>query len=108
MRNQEYLFKTSSVDRTRLRTVLKSILPGQEEDVMLTIEQEIIAEVRPGFLAEGKADTLLRQLLRRNKTLPTGIEKCVRAAGINQLDEWSERFADGLSLSEIFGPDQTH
>ncbi len=108
----KYLFKTSSVDRTRLRTVLKGILPGQEDDVMLTIEQEIIAEVRPGFLAEGeargKAEMFLRQLRRRNKTLPSGIEDRVRAAGIDQLDEWSERLFDGEPLTEIFGTDHAH
>ncbi len=49
--------------------------------------------------ARGKADTLLRQLRRRFQTLPSQIEDRVRAADIDQLDEWSERFADGLSLA---------
>ena len=58
--------------------------------------------------AKGKADMLLLQLRRRNKTLPAGIEDRVRAASIEQLDEWSGRFADGKSLSEIFDAEPVH
>ena len=58
--------------------------------------------------AEGKAEMLLRQIRRRYKALPPGIEDRVRAAGSDQLDEWSERLIDGKSLAEIFGPDHTH
>ncbi|MBF0562293.1 MAG: Rpn family recombination-promoting nuclease/putative transposase [Alphaproteobacteria bacterium] len=65
---------------------------------------EGIAEGR----VEGKAEMLLRQLRRRFDTLPVGIEDRVCAAGIDQLDDWSERFVDGKPLSEIFGTDQTH
>ncbi len=99
-----------------IRSTLDDVLPEQGDRIMSTFVEQLRAE---GFNlgvvqgeakgeARGKADTLLRQLLRRDKTLPSGIEDRVRAAGIDQLDEWSERFADGLSLSEIFGPDQTH
>ncbi|MEI6986759.1 MAG: PD-(D/E)XK nuclease family transposase, partial [Rhodospirillaceae bacterium] len=57
-------------------------------------------------LAKGKAEMLLRQLRRRYDRMPVGVEGCVRAANSDQLDEWSERFADGKSLNEIFDPDQ--
>ncbi|CAK0742770.1 hypothetical protein WCLP8_1370003 [uncultured Gammaproteobacteria bacterium] len=56
----------------------------------------------------GKANMLLRQLHRRFKTLPSGFEDRIRAASADQLDAWSERFADGLSLTEIFGLDLPH
>ena len=58
--------------------------------------------------AKGKADMLLLQLHRRNKTLSAGIEDRVRAASIEQLDEWSGRFADGKPLSEIFDAEPVH
>ena len=59
-------------------------------------------------LAQGKADTLIRLLRRRDKALPSAIESRVRAASIDQLDEWSERFADGKSVAEIFDVEQMH
>ncbi|CAK0745370.1 transposase [uncultured Gammaproteobacteria bacterium] len=120
----KYLFKASDVDRTRLRAVLKSILPGQEEDVMLTVAQEIIAEVRPRFFAEGKAEgkaegeakgkaegkaeMLLRQLRRRFKTFPSQVEDRVRAAGSDQLDEWIDLILDARELADVFATDQKH
>ena len=58
--------------------------------------------------AEGKADTLLRQLCRRDKTLPAGLEDRIRAASSDELDEWTDRLVDGKPLTEIFGPDHTH
>ncbi len=57
---------------------------------------------------EGKADTLLRQLLRRDKALPAGLEDRIRAASSDELDVWTDRLVDGKSLTEIFGPDHTH
>ena len=59
-------------------------------------------------LAEGKADSLLRQLRRRFQTLPSELEERILAADINHLDEWSDRFADGKSLAEIFDTEQIH
>ena len=59
-------------------------------------------------LAQGKADTLIRLLRRRDKALPSAIEDRVRTASIDQLDEWSERLIDGKSLAEIFDSEQMH
>ena len=82
-----YLFKASDgMDRTRLRKVLKRILPGQEEDVLSIAAQEIIAEVRPKFLAEGeakgraegeargKANMLIRLIRHRFPDLPPDLD----------------------------------
>ncbi|MEI6986674.1 MAG: Rpn family recombination-promoting nuclease/putative transposase [Rhodospirillaceae bacterium] len=67
-------------------------------------KQQLVAEGE----ARGKAEMLLRLLYRRFMTLPSGLEDRIRAASSDQLDEWSERFADGLSLTEIFGLDLPH
>ena len=40
--------------------------------------------------------------------LPPAVEDRIRAAGTDQLDEWSERFADGKALAEIFDTEQRH
>ncbi|CAK0768435.1 transposase [uncultured Gammaproteobacteria bacterium] len=56
----------------------------------------------------GKANTLLRLLRRRFKTLPADIEERVRAASSDQLDEWTDRFVDACELADVFGTDSTH
>ena len=51
---------------------------------------------------------LLRLLRRRFPQLSSSTQDRLQAASGEQQDEWGERFADGLSLAEIFGPDQPH
>lgn len=110
-----YLFKASDgMDRTRLRTVLKRILPGQEEDVLSIAAQEIIAEVRPKFLAEGEAkgraegeargkvNMLLRLIRHRFPDLPPDLDVRICAASSDQLDEWSDRILDAKTLEDVF------
>ncbi len=57
---------------------------------------------------KGKAEMLLRQLRRRDKALPLGLEDRIRVASSDQLDEWSERLIDGKSLAEIFDTELIH
>ena len=66
------------------------------------------AEGRAEGEAKAKADTLLRQLHRRFKILPNGVEERVRAADSDRLDEWLDRFVDAQTLAEVFGPEQPH
>ncbi|MBF0563290.1 MAG: Rpn family recombination-promoting nuclease/putative transposase [Alphaproteobacteria bacterium] len=95
-----------------VRDVLHEVLPGKEDRVMsLAAEQwksEGFSLGRTQGKAEGKADTLLRQLRRRFKSLPIETEGRVRAAGSDQLDEWLDRFVDAQTLDDVFGPDLTH
>ncbi|CAK0777422.1 transposase [Azospirillaceae bacterium] len=67
-------------------------------------KRQILAEGE----AAGKANMLLRLLHRRFKSVPSHIEDCVLKASSDQLDEWSEAFVDAISLSDIFGPTQSH
>lgn len=60
------------------------------------------ADSKAEGLAEGKAETLLRQLGRRFRTLPPGVETRVREADGAQLDDWLDRFVDAKSLADIF------
>ena len=106
------LAEPNEVEAGVLRDVLKEIMPGQEERVMSIWGEQLKAE---GFTngvvrgrAEGKAEMLLRLLRRRDQTLPPDIENRVRGASPDQLDEWSERFADGKPLAEIFGEEPLH
>lgn len=58
--------------------------------------------------ARGKADMLLRQLSRRFKDLPDGIEHRVRSAATDQLDDWIDRILDARTLDDVFGPEPRH
>ena len=58
--------------------------------------------------AKGKADTLHRQLLRRFTTVSPDVERRVRAADIDQLDEWLDRFVDAKCLEDVFGAEKKH
>jgi len=109
------LFKVSErLDQVRLQAVLQRIVPGQEETVLSIAAQEIIAEVRPRFLAEGKAegkaegrregraDVLRRQLQRRFGDLPAEVAARLAVADSDQLDLWLDRVLDRASLEQVF------
>ncbi len=102
----------SSVNPVLLRRAIHKVRPEWEDEMLSIAAKEWMAEGaakgRAEGKAEGKADTLLLLLRRRDKSLPVGIEDRVRTASSDQLDEWSGRFADGKSLSEIFDIEQMH
>ena len=58
--------------------------------------------------AKGKADTLHRLLLRRFKSVSSDVEHRIRAADVDQLDEWLDRFVDAKTLDDVFGTEQRH
>ncbi|CAK0759169.1 hypothetical protein WCLP8_3020011 [uncultured Gammaproteobacteria bacterium] len=44
----------------------------------------------------------------RFKVLPSGVEDRVRAAGMDQLDEWIDRILDAQTLDDVFGSEPCH
>lgn len=86
-------------------------IPAELEEmktVLATQGPEWIRQWKAEGKTEGKADTLLRQMTRRFKTLPPGVEERVRAASSDQLDEWLDRFVDARELEDVFGSDPKH
>lgn len=76
---------------------------------MLSIAaKEWMAEGKAVGNTEGKADTLLRQLRRRFKAVPSDVEHSVRGADVSMLDEWLDRFVDAKTLDDVFSLDQRH
>ncbi len=55
---------------------------------------------------EGRAEMLLRQFRRKFGEVPAAAVERVRGAGIDQLDEWSERFVDAATLDDVFSDDR--
>ena len=76
--------------------------------MLATRTQEWKRQLRLEGKAEGKAETLLRQLRRRFSSVSPHIESRVLSANSDQLDEWMDRLVDTRELSDIFGADQTH
>ena len=85
---------------------------SEVRDMLAERVKEWTREWKAEGLAEGeakaKADTLIRQLCRRHSALPPDIESRIRAADIDQLDEWLDRFVDARTLEDVFGADQRH
>jgi hypothetical protein len=53
-------------------------------------------------MAEGRADTLLRQLQKRFGPVPEAVVRRVRRSSIKKLDTWLDRVLDAESLAEVF------
>lgn len=60
------------------------------------------------WLAEGKAEMLLRQLPLRCGPVSPEIGERVRKASSEQLDEWSVRLMNARELSDVFDEPTTH
>ena len=101
-----YVAKVYNAGRETLAQAIALAKPGREDDLVPTIAQQWLKQGRAEGMAEGrtegKADTLLRLLRRRFKTLPAGIEPRIRAAGTDQLDEWTDLVLDARELADIF------
>ena len=106
----------ASVHPVLLRRAIRRVRPDWEDEMLSIAAKEWMAEGAAKGRAEGeakgelkaKADTLLRQLHRRFKTLPNGIEDRVRAADSVLLDEWLDRILDAQTLEDVFSTEQRH
>ena len=102
----------ASVNPVLLRRAIHKVRPEWEDEMLSIAAKEWKAEGKAEGRAEGeakaKADTLIRQLCRRHNALPPDIESRIRAADIDQLDEWLDRFVDARTLEDVFGADQRH
>jgi hypothetical protein len=52
----------------------------------------------------GRAETLLRQLRKRYSAVPAAVVERVHAAGIEDLDRWTDAVLDAPSLDAVFDP----
>jgi Domain of unknown function (DUF4351) len=106
----------ASVNPESLRRAIHKVRPEWEVEMLSITAKEWMAEGKAVGKAEGKAEgvakgkayTLHRQLLRRFKTVSPDIEHRVRAADIDQLDEWLDRILDAQTLDDVFGTEQRH
>ncbi len=94
------------VSPATLRKVIRRVRPEWEEEMLSIAAREWMAEGQAkGHAegrAEGRAEMLLRQCRRKFGEVPDTVDERVRAASIDQLDEWGERVLDAGSLDEVF------
>ena len=94
----------ATVNSDLLRRAISKVKPEWEDEMLSIAAKEWIAEGR----AEGKAEVLLRLLRRRFQSLPSEVEDRVRTADSDHLDEWTDRFLDARTLSDVFGVPRRH
>ncbi len=93
-----------------VRSILREVLPEEEEQVVTTFAQRWLdegeakgrAEGKAEGRAEGKAEMLARQIRRRFGPLDQAVEARLRTATAQQLDLWSERILDASELDQVF------
>ncbi len=95
-----------AVTGATLRKVIRQVRPEWEEEMLSIAAREWMAEGRAEGEKKGRADILLRQFRRKFGEVPDAAAERVRAAGIDELDEWSERFVDAVSLDDVFAADR--
>lgn len=76
--------------------------PETGEQNMSGCWQELTDKYGGPWIAQGKADTLKRQLRRQFGALPQTVENRLDQATIADLDTWAERFVGAPSLDAVF------
>lgn len=96
------------VTPSSLRRVIRQVKPEWEDEMLSIAAKEWMAEGEAKGEAKGeargRAAMLLRQFHRKFGDVPVKVADRVRTAGVDQLDDWSERFVDAESLDEVFRP----
>ena len=72
--------------------------PRTKEYLMATLVERLVQKGR----AEGKAETLLRQLVLRFGAVPDGVKARVRAAVGGDLDAWLDAILEAPDLEAVF------
>ena len=69
---------------------------------MMSYVERRIEEAKPGILAQGMAESLIRQLEHRFGTLPDDTTTHIRKAGPAELARWTERVLDAPTMEAVF------
>ena len=78
---------------------LRKAMP-EEEDNMMTVEEQIRAEERALEAVRTKSDVLMRQLRKRFRRVPEADQQRIRRAQASDLDRWLDQFAVAKNLRE--------
>lgn len=92
-----YVLHVTETPAHHVHMAIERNLGRPEETIMSTAEK-----LRREGKAEGKAETLLRQLRKRFGPLPPSAEQRLRAGTPEQLDLWTDRILDATSIDGVF------
>jgi len=80
----------------------------QAEEAYVTAAEKIAQEARAKALVEGRVEgrreVLSKLLVRRFGELPESVQRCLRDASVEQLDDWALRMIDAATLEDVFIP----
>ena len=77
-------------------------MESPDETLKRILEETQTRLAREEGLQEGQQKLLLRLLAKRFGTLPEWVTARVMAAGVEDLERWSDRILDAGSLDEVF------
>ena len=75
---------------------------------MDTIAETLIAENKAEWLAEGKAETLVRQLERRFGPISQDVKGRILGASVTDLETWLDAILDARDLDSVFANTVPH
>ena len=93
----------------REQWIAEGVAKGMAQGVVQGMAQGVVQGMAQGVvqgMALGRAEVVLRLLVRRFGPLPPGIEDRVRTADARLLDEWTDRVLDAPTLTDVFLADR--
>jgi predicted transposase YdaD len=95
-----YMFQYVQVAGESMREAIRRGMPEIEEEMLSPAAREKLAEGR----ALGKAETLLRQLIRKFGPVAPDLQQRVQQASLAELDTFLDRILDAKSIEDVFAP----
>ena len=94
-----HIVSTHQLTRDSLEELLREIDP----ELCDTVTPMVAEEWKEAGRAEGKTETLLRQLERRFGAVPDDARIRILAAPVGDIDAWLDAFVSASSLDDVFG-----
>ena len=103
-----YIIQIIDMEQPALEASLQRTRPQHWETLMGTVAQEWMEQGKTAGIAEGKAETFLRQARLKFGTIPDARVAQVRAAQQDQLDAWLDALILAEDLDAVFARRSGH
>ena len=98
-----YMMSQFETDHETFNQAVRAAKPERGGISMKTVAQQIEDAGRAVGFAEGRSETLTRQLQRRFGPLPSAVRSRITGASLEELDIWVDQVLDAPSLEAMFG-----
>jgi hypothetical protein len=92
-----YALEVTELSRDQLLAYAEMVGDQTDKDTIMSTADKL--------RAEGRIETLLRQLTRRFGPLPDRVADRIRAGTPQELDDWTDRILTAATLEAVFAPD---